>query len=145
MAGLIRGYLPNRWPTWFSPRQIEFIPQPFGSFTSSYTLTQAGDVVLVPTAGHTAGHLSVIVKDGNESIFLAGDTSYTQQLLLNGVIDGVSESDEVARKTIQRIQKYLHSVQTIYLPSHDPEAVTRLTNHAIVSGPSDMMSATNQK
>ncbi|HWZ19384.1 MAG TPA: N-acyl homoserine lactonase family protein [Ktedonobacteraceae bacterium] len=145
MAGLIRGYLPNRWPTWFAPHLIDFAPEPFGSFSSSYPLTQSGDVVLVPTKGHTAGHLSVIVNDGSESTFLAGDTSYTQQLLLDGVVDGVSESDEVAIQTIQCIQKYLHSVPTIYLPSHDPEAVTRLKNHAVASWDSTMISMTNEK
>ena len=142
MAGLIRGYLPNRWPTWFAPNLIDFMPKPFGSFSSSYSLTQAGDVILVPTMGHTAGHLSVIVTDGSESTFLAGDTSYTQQMLLDGVVDGVSESDEVTQKTIQTIQKYLHSVPTIYLPSHDPAAVTRLTNHTVVSIASTTIPAT---
>ena len=144
-AGLIRGYLPNRWPKWFAPHLIDFAPQPFGPFPSSYCLTQAGDVVLVPTMGHTAGHLSVIVQDGSESTFLAGDTSYTQQLLLEGVVDGVSESDEAAKQTLQRIQKYLSSVPTIYLPSHDPEAVKRLTNRSMVTVPSTMISVTDGK
>jgi glyoxylase-like metal-dependent hydrolase (beta-lactamase superfamily II) len=142
-AGLVRGYLPNRWPSWFAPHLIDFAPQPFGPFPSSYSLTQAGDVVLVPTMGHTAGHLSVIVHDGSESTFLAGDTSYTQQLLLDGVVDGVSESDEVAQQTIQRIRKYLSSVPTIYLPSHDPESVERLTNRTVVSMLERMISVTD--
>jgi glyoxylase-like metal-dependent hydrolase (beta-lactamase superfamily II) len=133
LGGRINGYLQNRWPTWFAPQLIDFVPQPFGAFPSSYTLTQAGDVVLVPTMGHTAGHLSVIVKEGSTSTFLAGDTSYTQQLLLDGVVDGVSESDDAAKQTIGRIQMYLSSVPTIYLPSHDPEAVTRLENKSVVS------------
>ena len=144
-AGRVRGYLPNRWPTWFAPHLIDFAPQPFGPFPSSYSLTQAGDVVLVPTMGHTPGHLSVIVQDSSLSTFLAGDTSYTQQLLLDGVVDGVSANDAVARQTIQRIQNYLHSVPTIYLPSHDPEAVTRLTNRSVVSFPSAMTSLSDQK
>ena len=143
-AGLVRGYLPNRWPTWFAPHLIDFAPQPFGPFPSSYCLTQAGDVVLVPTMGHTPGHLSVIVQDGSVGTFLAGDTSYTQQLLLDGVVDGVSGNDEVAQQTIKRIQNYLNSVPTIYLPSHDPEAVTRLTNGSVVPVPSAMNSVTDQ-
>jgi N-acyl homoserine lactone hydrolase len=77
--------------------------------------------------------------------FLAGDTSYSQQLLLDGVVDGVSGNDEVAQQTIKRIQNYLNSVQTIYLPSHDHEAVTRLTNRSVVPVPSTMNSVTDQK
>ena len=95
--------------------------------------------------GHTSGHLSVIVQEGSVSTFLAGDTSYTQQLLLDGVVDGVSGSDAQAQQTIQRIQNYLYSVPTIYLPSHDPEAVTRLTNRSVVPVPSAMISVTDQK
>ena len=131
-GGRLNGYLQNRWPKWFAPHLIDFANQPFGPFPSSYTLTQAGDVVLVPTIGHTAGHLSVIVQDGSTSTFLAGDTSYTQQLLLDGVVDGVSESDDAAKQTIGHIQTYLTSVPTIYLPSHDPESVTRLENGTVV-------------
>ena len=142
LGGRINGYLPNRWPEWFDPHLIDFAPQPFGPFPSSYTLTQAGDVVLVPTMGHTAGHLSVIVQDGNMSIFLAGDTSYTQQLLLEGVVDGVSESDEAAKQTIGRIQTYLATVPAIYLPSHDPESVVRLENRSVVSVASDKIPVT---
>ena len=144
-AGLVRGYLPNRWPTWFVPHLIDFAPQPPGPFPSSYSLTQAGDVVLVPTMGHTPGHLSVIVQDGSVSTFLAGDTSYTQKLLLDGVVDGVSGNDKVAQQTIQRIQKYLNSVPTIYLPSHDSEAVTRLTNGSTAPMASGVISETDQK
>ncbi|HEY6407624.1 MAG TPA: N-acyl homoserine lactonase family protein, partial [Ktedonobacteraceae bacterium] len=144
-AGRVRGYLPNHWPTWFAPHLIDFAPKPFGPFPSSYSLTQAGDVVLVPTMGHTSGHLSVIVQDGSLSTFLAGDASYTQQLLLDGVVDGVSGSDAVAQQTMLRIQNYLHTVPTIYLPSHDPEAVTRLTNRSVVSFPSLVASLSDQK
>ena len=94
--------------------------------------------------GHTAGHLSVIVQEGDMSTFLAGDTSYTQQLLLDGVVDGVSASDAIAQQTIQRIQNYLHSVPTIYLPSHDPEGVTRLTNCSFATVPSAMIAVADR-
>jgi N-acyl homoserine lactone hydrolase len=144
-AGRVRGYLPNHWPTWLAPHLIDFAPQPFGPFPSSYSLTQAGDVVLVPTMGHTPGHLSVIVQDGSMCTFLAGDTSYSQQLLLEGVVDGVSGNDEVAQQTIQRIQKYLNSVPTIYLPSHDHEAATRLTNGSVAPVPSAVIPVTDRK
>ncbi len=140
LRGRINGYLQKRWPTWFDPYLIDFAPRSFGPFPASYTLTRAGDVVLVPTIGHTAGHLSVIVQDGDMSTFLAGDTSYTQQLLLDGVVDGVSESDDAAKQTIGHIQTYLTSVPTVYLPSHDPESVTRLE-----TGPVVPMSETQQE
>lgn len=132
-AGKIRGFLPNRWPAWFAPQLVDFTSTPVGPFPLTYPLTQAGDIILVATPGHTTGHLSVIVQDGSESLFLAGDTSYSQKLLLAGVVDGVSESDSEAKQTIQRIQQYAREVPTVYLPSHDPESARRLTDRETIS------------
>lgn len=130
-----RGYLPNHWPTWFAPHLIDFPARALGPFPSSYPVTQAGDVVLVPTPGHTPGHLSVLVRDGSTATFLAGDASYTQQLLLDGVVDGVAGNDAEDQLTMQRIRQSLHATPTVYLPSHDPDAVRRLANRTVVSFP----------
>jgi len=131
--GRIEGYLSNRWPAWFAPRLLDFTPSPFGPFPSHYTLTKAGDVILVPTPGHTPGHLSVIVQEDEASVFCAGDTSYTQQLLLAGAVDGVSPDDKVAKETIQHIQQYLRTTPTVYLPSHDPASATRLQARTVAT------------
>jgi len=120
------GYLPQHWPTWFAPRLIDFAPRPFGPFPSSYPLTRAGDVHLVPTPGHTSGHYSVIVQEDEHALFFAGDTSYTQQLLLEQAVDGVTRDVALYQQTSQQIRTYLQSVPTIYLPSHDPESAHRL-------------------
>ncbi len=126
LGGRLFGYLPQHWPDWFAPRQIDFLPQSYGPFPAHFSLTQAGDVVLVSTPGHSAGHLSIILREGEQSIFFAGDTSYTQQLMLDGKIDGVSASDTIARQTLQHIQVYTRGTPTVYLPSHDPASAMRL-------------------
>lgn len=131
-GGRLLGYLPWHWPNWFAPRLIDFQPEPYGPFPASLPLTEAGDVFLVPTPGHSTGHMSVIVREGERNIFFAGDTSYTQQLMLDGKIDGVSSSDTIARRTIERIQRYTHSTPTVYLPSHDPAAVQRLADRQTI-------------
>jgi N-acyl homoserine lactone hydrolase len=120
------GYLPQHWPPWFAPRLIDFAPRPFGPFPGSYPLTRAGDVHLVPTPGHTSGHYSVIVQEDEHALFFAGDTSYTQQLLLEQAVDGVTRDVALYQQTAQQIRTYLQSVPTIYLPSHDPESTHRL-------------------
>jgi glyoxylase-like metal-dependent hydrolase (beta-lactamase superfamily II) len=130
--GQLRGYLSNQWPAWFNPTVIDFYPESVGAFPESFTLTRAGDVHLVPTPGHTAGHLSVIVEAGEMTFFLAGDTSYTEQTMLAQVVDGVSQDTQVARRTLERTLQYVQDVPTIYLPSHDPDSATRLTQRKIV-------------
>ncbi|MFI5248146.1 MAG: hypothetical protein ACHQWV_06305 [Nitrospirales bacterium] len=94
--------------------------------------TRDGKVVIVPTQGHTPGHVSVIVIVGDVSYFLAGDTSYTQQALLEHQVDGVSPNKSEALRTLDRILAYARSVPTVYLPSHDPESVERLNLTATI-------------
>jgi glyoxylase-like metal-dependent hydrolase (beta-lactamase superfamily II) len=125
-AGKARGYLPQHWPAWFAPTRIEFDPVAYGPFQASRALTDAGDVVLLPTPGHTAGHLSVAVRDRDRLVFLAGDTSYTEQLMRRGVADGVTNDPETARRTLTLIRELATSEPMVYLPSHDPDSARRL-------------------
>jgi N-acyl homoserine lactone hydrolase len=129
--GKTLGYLAQHWPSWFAPRLIDFAPQPFGPFPTSFPLTRAGDVTLVSTPGHSFGHLSVVLQQEGHSLFFAGDTSYTQDLLLAGAVDGVTLKERAARQSMQRIQRYLRETPTVYLPSHDPESARRLEAHSV--------------
>ena len=99
---MLQGYLPHRWPKWWQPEFIRFEPRPFGPFEEAMPLTRRGDVLIVPTPGHTPHHVSVVVC-GDPSFLLAGDTSYNQSLLLAGKVDGVSPDPRVTRRTLARI------------------------------------------
>jgi glyoxylase-like metal-dependent hydrolase (beta-lactamase superfamily II) len=133
IAGRIQGYLPNRWPTWLQPRLIDFTHQAVGPFTASLPLTRSQDIILLSTPGHTPHHLSVLVRDGDLSYILAGDTSYTEHLMLKQVADGVSPNPAIARQTLSQLRSYAQSIPTIYLPSHDPDSAKRLAAHTTVS------------
>jgi N-acyl homoserine lactone hydrolase len=124
--GRLRGYLPNRWPEWFNPKPIALEPESFGSFEQSYKVTKAGDVLIVPTSGHTPGHVSVVVNTEDATFFLAGDTSYSERLLIERIPDGVSPRASVAIGTMDRILRLGDSRPLVYLPTHDPESVERL-------------------
>jgi N-acyl homoserine lactone hydrolase len=127
-AGQLRGYLPNRWPQWFAPSSIVFEPKALGPFARSQHVTSDGTVVIVPTPGHTPGHVSVVVVDGDVNYFLAGDATYTQQALIDQQVDGVSPSEAVSLRTMRRVVEYAWSQPTVYLPTHDPESGDRLAN-----------------
>jgi N-acyl homoserine lactone hydrolase len=129
--GRLRGYLPHRWPSWFDPRPLNLAAEPFGPFTMSRRLTEAGDVVAIATPGHTADHISVAVQDGDTSYFLAGDTSYNQNLMLAGKLDGVSADEHVATATLDTIRRFTQSRPTVYLPTHDPQCADRLANRRL--------------
>src|SRR5580658_346883 len=131
LGGRIQGYLPHRWPRWWQPSFIRFDHGAFGPFENSMSLTKQGDVLILPTPGHTPHHVSVVVC-GSPALFLAGDTSYNQQLLIAGKVDGVSPNEEVARQTLSRIVALSQERPMVYLPSHDPESQSRLLNQSVL-------------
>ena len=119
--GRLSGYLPQHWPHWLEPLLIDFTDiDPLAPYPGAIALTNAKDVWLAPTPGHTAGHMSVIVVDGDLSIFLAGDTSYTVDAMTDLRVSGVSLNAGVELSTLRSIKKFCDDRKSIYLPSHDP-------------------------
>lgn len=133
--GKFAGYVPHQWPEWFTPETIRFKQRGYGPFTRCLPLTSKEDVVIVPTPGHTPGHLSVIVKTPEVSYFLAGDTSYTEELLQQRRPDGVSPNRKRALETLNTILEFARRQPTVYLPSHDPESADRLREDRVVQHP----------
>lgn len=129
LPGKMRGYLPDRIPTWFEPHLLDYYADGrYGAFSKGYTVTKSEDVFIVPTPGHTLGHQSVILLDGDVTYMFAGDTSYTEALMADRVVDGVSPNSRMAYDTLVRIQQFLRSESTVYLPSHDPMSAERMVH-----------------
>lgn len=124
--GKLRGYLPHHFPKWFDPRIVNYTVGEYGAFRTGYTVTKAGDILVVPTLGHTLGHQSVILRDGQITYLFAGDTSYTEQLMIDRSVDGVSPNANLAGETIDRIHEFIRVEPTVYLPSHDPISKERM-------------------
>jgi glyoxylase-like metal-dependent hydrolase (beta-lactamase superfamily II) len=125
-GGLLRGYTSNRFPSWLAPRLVDLPPDTLGPFPASLALTGAGDVLLVPLPGHTAGQIGVLVEEGSQRVLLAGDASYTQETMLDGAVDGVAPDEEAARTTLSRIRSLAAEGPTVYAPAHDPGTEARL-------------------
>jgi glyoxylase-like metal-dependent hydrolase (beta-lactamase superfamily II) len=135
VAGRIRGYLPQRWPSGFDPKPLSFDRAPFGPFARSRRLTRDGAVVAIPTPGHTANHISVAVEDEVATLIMAGDASYTEANLQAGLIDGVSENQTEAELTLIRLRVLAAERPIVYLPTHDPQTSERLAARRTVSPP----------
>jgi N-acyl homoserine lactone hydrolase len=119
-------------PKTLQPSIIEFNSAPFGTFDQHYPVTKDGAVVIVPTPGHTNGHVSVIAQSEGINYFLAGDTSYTEKAMLERVPSGFSVNDKLELETHAKIKAFARQNPTIYLPSHDPESAIRLEQKRIV-------------
>ena len=133
IRGALLGYLPRRWPSWFDPQPFSWQPSTYGPFRRSVRLTAAGDVVAVPTPGHTPNHVSVIVRDGEEQIMLAGDASYLESTMLRGAVDGVGADEPAQEQTLADIRALCAARPTVYLPTHDPQSAERLTGRRTVA------------
>lgn len=124
MSGRMGGYLNWRWPADFSPTLIDFTDGAYANFAASQRIHD--NLVLVPTPGHSAGHLSVVIEHESEPIVFAGDVSYTKMALLDGTLDGISPDVKTAQRSMQHMQTFVEAQNAIYLPSHDPESEARL-------------------
>ncbi len=132
LMGRLNGYLPNRWPKWWQPNLLQFRDRSVGPFAQSASISADEEILVIPTPGHTPAHVSVLVQ-GSPSVFLAGDTSYNQALLIEEKVDGVSPNEEVSRRTLSRIKELARQQSLVYLPSHDPESVARLEGNSTLS------------
>jgi glyoxylase-like metal-dependent hydrolase (beta-lactamase superfamily II) len=110
--GRLRGYPNRRWPDWLHPSLV----------SAPDALTAAGDVRMEPTPGHTPGHMSVLVETSGAPVILAGDTSYDDRMIL----DGLSPDAQTALATLAKLRALVDERGAVYLPSHDPRAVDRL-------------------
>jgi glyoxylase-like metal-dependent hydrolase (beta-lactamase superfamily II) len=118
-------------PNWFNSRPVTFSDIPFGTFPNTAKITQKGDILAIPTPGHTAGHLSVIVIDKDVEFMIAGDVTYSEQSLLNRQLQGISFAKSQHLPTIDKVCRHVKEHPTVYLPTHDPESGFRLAQRKI--------------
>ena len=84
-------------------------------------------LVLVPTPGHTARSISLIVRrPGRPTLALVGDLTYDAQLLERSRVPGVGN-----RRLLRRSTAMLHRLQAncpgfVVLATHDPGAAAAL-------------------
>lgn len=76
--------------------------------------------------------MGVVIDEGDHRVLLAGDTSYTEDLLLRGVIDGVGPDEQGERIAHQRVRAYAATHPTVYLVAHDPGTGVRLAERRVL-------------
>ena len=114
------------------PAGVDFSPValddgPFGAFPATRKLTDDGRVLMVATPGHTPGHVSIVCfDDEGRHLLLAGDAADTLEQLHARRVDAVAPKPKVHLDTLDRILAHGRDHPTVFLPSHDPESVTRL-------------------
>ena len=126
---VVGGALPQRWPIWLRPELVAMNGPAVGPFPGSHPVTQDGRIFFVPTPGHAVGHLSVVVRAESVTYFLAGDATYTEELLNFEQVDGVTYDPAISLLTLQRIKSFAALELTVLLPAHDPGVPARLAEN----------------
>ena len=126
-TGPLQGYLNMHYPKWLKPRDVIFGAGAWESFDTSASLTRDGAIRIVPTPGHTEGHISVAIEDGDALVFLLGDAAYSESGLLEGIVDGVASSATVHHETTTRIRALCERRPVITQFAHDPDNERRFS------------------
>jgi N-acyl homoserine lactone hydrolase len=101
-----------------------------GAFGSVMPLTSRGDVFVVATPGHTAGHQSVVIDLGERRIVLAGDAAFDDDQVAQGTIPGIVEQREAALATYDLLNRAAREKPTLTLFTHDPANAAKLATFA---------------
>ncbi|HEU5417163.1 MAG TPA: N-acyl homoserine lactonase family protein [Streptosporangiaceae bacterium] len=96
-------------------------------FDGSLDVLGDGSLILLPTPGHTAGSMSLLVRrSGRPPLLLVGDLSYGAELLAQGTLPGVGERRGLAESTRKVLALAEQLPGLVVLPAHDPTAAQRL-------------------
>ncbi|OTB06595.1 hypothetical protein M426DRAFT_318660 [Hypoxylon sp. CI-4A] len=127
----LEGANPIAWPTGFQPSILEQDGPALGPWSSTYPITKDGKIVAVDTPGHVPGHVSLIVMDEDVTYFLVGDAAYSLDLLDKEMVDGINLEPYVALESQKKIKEFCRTRDTVVLPSHEFESVTRLEKKVV--------------
>jgi N-acyl homoserine lactone hydrolase len=127
----LRGFLSSRIQlpglTWHQVSPEPTDDPALAPFTESLDVMGDGSLVLLPTPGHTAGSVSLLVRRvGRPPLLLAGDLTYGAEILHRGQLPGVGNRRRLADSTRKVLALAEQQPGMIVLPAHDPTAAQRL-------------------
>jgi glyoxylase-like metal-dependent hydrolase (beta-lactamase superfamily II) len=97
---------------------------PFGA---SFDLMGDGSMMILPTPGHLAGSVSMLVRRGNAApLLLIGDLTYAEELLDQDRIPGTGHAAQL-RESYAKVRGLRDRTPgLVILPAHDPKAADKL-------------------
>jgi N-acyl homoserine lactone hydrolase len=127
----LRGFLPShiqrpglKW------HQVSLEPTDdptLAPFTESLDVMGDGSLMLLPTPGHTAGSVSLLVRRAaRPPLLLAGDLTCGAELLQRGQLPGLGRRRQLAESSRQVLALARQQPGLVVLPAHDPTAAQRL-------------------
>ena len=120
----LQGYFRRQFDHAFDWRLLDFGGPQAGSFATfgrAFDLFGDGSVRLVATPGHSAGHMSVVLRlDGGGEALVAGDAIYTMRTLRDSALPNLMEDEHLFRRSLREIQLYVKETpDAVVIPGHD--------------------------
>jgi glyoxylase-like metal-dependent hydrolase (beta-lactamase superfamily II) len=119
----LRGYSAAQLDPRPSYRTVDFggpAARPRGSFTRTLDVFGDGSLILAFTPGHSAGHLSVILRLSAREALIAGDAIYTMATLRDGERPWRSEDAQAFEQSLGELQVYdREHPDALIVPGHD--------------------------
>jgi glyoxylase-like metal-dependent hydrolase (beta-lactamase superfamily II) len=126
----MRGYVRAQLATGPNYRTIDFAEPGAsrrGPFDLTFDLFGDGSVTLLLTPGHSAGHMSIILRLSNREALIAGDAIYTMATLRDGERPWRSENPQAFERSLDALREYDRENPTaLIIPGHDMDAWEQL-------------------
>jgi len=127
MRGFMRKHIELPGLKWRQIRMERTQDASLAPFTESLDVMGDGSLVLLPTPGHTAGSVSLLVRRGiRPPLLLVGDLSYEAEIMQQGQLPGVGARKKLADSISKVLALAVRLPGLVILPAHDPGAVRRL-------------------
>jgi glyoxylase-like metal-dependent hydrolase (beta-lactamase superfamily II) len=116
--GTLQGYVRSHVPDGFELHELDFAGG-HGPFERTLDLFGDGTVRALYTPGHTAGHVSYLLRTASGEVLVAGDAVYTRHTLATGHLPAVMASEERFVASLDQIRRYDGG---LVVPGHDMAA-----------------------
>ena len=114
-----RGALLCRIPEWVDPTLVDYTDGPFGAFARSRIVGGDPSLRIVPTPGHSPGHQSLLLREGDAWTLFAGDAVFDLERAERGGLAGIAEDLDASRESVAAIRRQLDEFDTRLAPAHD--------------------------
>lgn len=96
-------------------------------FMESFDLMGDGSLIVLPTPGHLAGSVSMLVRRGQRApLLLIGDLTYDDAMLEQDELPAIGDKQELIASFAKVRELRAHLPGLVILPAHDPRAAEKL-------------------